>query len=63
VEGGERYRITVQPRTIPLRDYLRPQGRFQGLSEETMSEMQNQVDRNWARLNQLAKGSRDSLSA
>lgn len=55
VEDGERYRITVRPRTIPLRDYLRSQGRFQGMSEETISEMQGQVDRNWARLNQLAQ--------
>ncbi len=59
VEEGERYRITVQPRNIPLKDYLQSQGRFQGMTEETISEMQSQVDRNWVRLKRLAQSTID----
>ncbi len=54
VEDGERYRITVQPRNLPVKDYLKPQGRFQDLSEETISEIQQQINRNWERLRLLS---------
>jgi pyruvate/2-oxoacid:ferredoxin oxidoreductase beta subunit len=50
VENGEVFRITVQPRDLPVSEYLKPQGRFRNLNEEKIAELQKQVDRNWARL-------------
>ncbi len=51
VEDGERYHITVQSRNLPVKQYLKPQGRFHNLTEEMIDSIQRQVDRNWTKLN------------
>ena len=57
VEGGKRYNITVWPDPeIPIREYLRLQGRFRHLSEEQIQMIQEEVDENWARLVERAGG-------
>jgi pyruvate/2-oxoacid:ferredoxin oxidoreductase beta subunit len=53
IEDGERYTITVRSRNLPVRDYLVPQGRFRNLTDEKIAQIQQAVDRNWARLNRL----------
>jgi len=32
---------------VPVRDYLKMQGRFRHLSEEEIEKIQKDVDRNW----------------
>ena len=50
VEYGEKYRITVEPRNIPVRDYLKVQGRFRKLTDDDIRNIQYAVDKNWALL-------------
>jgi len=50
VENGE-YKLSFNfPQLRPVRDYMKPQGRFRHLSEETIKEIQNRVDKDYARL-------------
>jgi pyruvate/2-oxoacid:ferredoxin oxidoreductase beta subunit len=55
IEDGEYYTITVQPRNLPVGEYLKPQGRFANLTEEKIVEIQQQVDQNWAKLKRRAQ--------
>ncbi|MBC7262955.1 MAG: 3-methyl-2-oxobutanoate dehydrogenase subunit beta [Chloroflexi bacterium] len=51
VEQGERWNITVWPdRPIPVRDYLRTQGRFQHLTDKDIQYIQEYVDAAWEEL-------------
>ncbi len=50
IEDGIRYRITYQPKGIPVREYLRLQDRFKHLSEEEIESIQKEVDWEWERL-------------
>jgi len=52
VEGGNRYTVNFQGNR-PVRDYLRLQGRFKHLTDDQISQIQERVDDDWARL--LAK--------
>ncbi len=50
VENGE-YKLNVSPPKLkPVQDYLKLQGRFRHLSEETITEIQHRVDKEYARL-------------
>jgi len=50
VEGG-RYKLTFDlPKLRPVTDYLKLQGRFRHLSEETVKEIQGRVDKEYAKL-------------
>ena len=56
VENGEKYTITVWPEPeVPVREYLMLQGRFRHLTEEQVGMIQQEVDRNWARLVERAR--------
>jgi len=50
VEAGLRYTISHEPAALPVRDYLACQARYQHLTEEAMLRIQEEVDREWARL-------------
>jgi pyruvate/2-oxoacid:ferredoxin oxidoreductase beta subunit len=50
IEDGLRYTINVEPKNIPVEEYLRLQGRFNHLTDETVKTIQENVDREWARL-------------
>ena len=51
VENGERWTITVRPkRSVPVKEYLKLQGRFAHLTEEDIEFIQGNVDREWERL-------------
>ncbi len=50
VEDG-RYKLSVHPAKLkPVQDYLKLQGRFRHLSEETIAEIQQRVDREYTKL-------------
>ncbi|MFQ6101972.1 MAG: 3-methyl-2-oxobutanoate dehydrogenase subunit beta [Anaerolineae bacterium] len=54
VEHGEKYTITVWPKKeVPVEEYLRLQGRFRHLTDANIQAIQENVDREWAKL--LAK--------
>ena len=51
VEDGSTWKINIKPRDKkPVKDYLRLQGRFRHLKEESISLIQDEVDKKWARL-------------
>jgi pyruvate ferredoxin oxidoreductase beta subunit/2-oxoisovalerate ferredoxin oxidoreductase beta subunit len=56
VEAGHRWRITVNPAPISIREYLAGQGRFRHLlrDEDAMTSAQRATDENWDRLKALA---------
>ena len=50
VEDGK-YKLSVEPAKLrPVRDYLKLQGRFRHLSEETIKEIQRRADEEYAKL-------------
>lgn len=50
IENGE-YKLSIKPPKLkPVQDYLKLQGRFRHLSEETITEIQNRVDKEYAKL-------------
>lgn len=50
VENGE-YKLNVSPPKLkPVQDYLKLQGRFRHLSEETITEIQHRVDKDYTKL-------------
>ncbi|MDD5509883.1 MAG: pyruvate synthase subunit PorB [Dehalococcoidales bacterium] len=50
VENG-RYKLTIDvPQLRPVQDYLKLQGRFRHLSEETVKEIQDRVSKDYAKL-------------
>jgi pyruvate ferredoxin oxidoreductase beta subunit len=57
VENG-RYKVNVKPaRLKPVPDYLKLQGRFGHLSEETIKEIQERVSNEYAELlEKVSKG-------
>ena len=56
IVDGTRYRITHESRGLPVREYLKLQGRFRHLSEEAINGIQREVDEDWERLTFLIKG-------
>jgi pyruvate ferredoxin oxidoreductase beta subunit len=50
VENGK-YKLSIDlPRLRPVQDYMKLQGRFRHLSEETISEIENRVSAEYAKL-------------
>lgn len=47
VEDGCRYTINRQPKGIPVREYLRLQGRFRHLTDGDVARIQRNVDQEW----------------
>jgi len=57
VENGRKWTITVWPkRFLPVREYLKLQGRFAHLTEEDIQVIQENVDRAWEDLVEKTKG-------
>jgi len=50
VFDGERYNINIEPRDIPVFEYLKPQGRFRHLTEQDVEEIQRRVNYEWRTL-------------
>ena len=54
---NERYTINIYPeRRIPVREYLRAQGRFREMNEAMIDAVQKRTDRKWEELVRLSKG-------
>jgi pyruvate ferredoxin oxidoreductase beta subunit len=54
IENGK-YKISVAPDQLtPVADYLKGQGRFRHLNENDIKKIQEKVNRDWTRLNQMA---------
>ena len=54
VEEGLKWRINLEPKGLPVEEYLKLQGRFQHLSPEEVRKIQETVDAEWERLKRLA---------
>jgi len=55
VEDGLRWRLTAEPRGLPVEEFLSRQGRFSRLAEPDIRRIQAEVDRNWAVLKRQAE--------
>jgi len=55
VEEGMRWTINSEDGHLPVREYLRMQGRFRQLGEEDIAYIQDFVDREWERLRRRAE--------
>ena len=47
VINGEEYHVSVEPRNLPVEDYLKQQGRFSHLGKEDFEYIQQKVDYEW----------------
>ena len=52
---GEKVVINMEPKNIPVKDYLKRQSRFRHLKDDQIALIQAEVDRNWERLVKMAK--------
>ena len=50
VNDGMRYQLNPMPKKIPVKEYLRLQGRFSHLSEKQMEAIQKETDTKWEEL-------------
>ena len=50
IEDGKRYRLTYIPKGLPVREYLKIQGRYRHLSDGAVEAIQQEVDEAWDRL-------------
>jgi pyruvate/2-oxoacid:ferredoxin oxidoreductase beta subunit len=58
IVDGTRYRITHESRGLPVREYLKTQGRFRHWSEAEIESLQQEVDEQWERLRTKVQGCR-----
>jgi pyruvate/2-oxoacid:ferredoxin oxidoreductase beta subunit len=47
VINGEEYRITFEPKDLPVEEYLKLQGRYSHLTPEDIEYIQSRVDYEW----------------
>jgi pyruvate/2-oxoacid:ferredoxin oxidoreductase beta subunit len=50
VENGEKYHLNIEPEGIPVKEYLKMQGRFAFLREGDLEQIQENIDRAWQKL-------------
>jgi pyruvate ferredoxin oxidoreductase beta subunit len=50
VEYGEDYKLSVDPEQVPVKDYLKSQGRFSHLKDEHTELIQKDVNHSYQRL-------------
>jgi len=50
VEDGRRYRLCPMPEKVPVKEYVRLQGRFSHLSEKQIETIQREIDTRWEEL-------------
>ena len=56
VDGGTRYQLNPMPKKIPVKEYVRLQGRFSHLSEKQIEAIQKEIDTRWEELLDRARG-------
>jgi pyruvate/2-oxoacid:ferredoxin oxidoreductase beta subunit len=47
VEYGKDYRLTIDPEPVPVKQYLKAQGRFSHLTDEEIELIQREVDQSY----------------
>src|SRR4030042_1782469 len=55
IENGRFYTIQEEPQVVPVKEYLRLQGRFSHLTGQNIEEIQRRVDDSWERLLRRAR--------
>ena len=55
LEDGDHLTLKKKGRTKPLEEYIRLQGRFEGLTNENISSIQAAVEKRWQRLNRVSQ--------
>jgi pyruvate/2-oxoacid:ferredoxin oxidoreductase beta subunit len=55
IENGRFYTIQEESQIVPVKDYLKLQGRFSHLTEKDVEEIQKRVDDTWERLQRRAR--------
>jgi pyruvate/2-oxoacid:ferredoxin oxidoreductase beta subunit len=55
IENGRSYTIQEESRVVPVKEYLKLQGRFSHLTEQDIKETQKRVDDAWERLLRKAR--------
>jgi pyruvate/2-oxoacid:ferredoxin oxidoreductase beta subunit len=58
VENGKDYSLSPMEEKVPVREYIRSQGRFREIADEEIAGLQESVDRAWQDLVVLAKAGR-----
>ncbi|MGD0229562.1 MAG: thiamine pyrophosphate-dependent enzyme [Syntrophorhabdales bacterium] len=53
---GKEYRITHQPKGLPVSEYVKIQGRYRHFTADDVARLQREVDEDWDELAGLAKG-------
>ncbi len=53
---GKEYRITHQPKGVPVSEYVKMQGRYRHFKEEDIDQLQREVDEDWEQLVAQTKG-------
>jgi pyruvate/2-oxoacid:ferredoxin oxidoreductase beta subunit len=56
VDHGMRYQLNPMPEKIPVKEYVRLQGRFSHLSEKQIEAIQKEIDTKWEELLGRARG-------
>ncbi len=56
VDHGMRYQLNPMPKKIPVKEYVRLQGRFSHLSEKQIEEIQTEIDTKWEELLDRTRG-------
>ena len=56
IEDGEKYTINMKPTAKPVEEYLKLQGRFSHLTQDEVSIIQANTDKNWNLLLKKAEG-------
>jgi pyruvate/2-oxoacid:ferredoxin oxidoreductase beta subunit len=59
---GRQYQLNSMAEKVPVREYVTLQGRFKGLSDQAIQDIQGNVDRDWAELRDLAARSKELQS-
>jgi pyruvate/2-oxoacid:ferredoxin oxidoreductase beta subunit len=55
IENGNTYTLQEESHVVPVKDYLKLQGRFSHLTEKNVEETQKRVDDTWERLLRKAR--------
>ena len=53
---GKEYRITHQPKGMPVAEYVKMQGRYRHFTNDDMARLQREVDEDWEQLVGQTKG-------
>jgi pyruvate/2-oxoacid:ferredoxin oxidoreductase beta subunit len=59
LEDGDHLTLKKKGRTKPLEEYIRLQGRFEGLTNENIASIQAGVEKRWQRLNRVSQWQND----